>query len=331
MRGPDELISELDRIDGRGYGAYKDVKGRWAMDGWVLDVAWVQGDPYAHPSRVRTLLPPETAGLDPSLLSSRSRRIGVACHLARSFEAVGRRLQTDRGSGRSGAFRMYAPGQEVLDQTAVQVAEDGSVEARFYVGLPARGRRVLGGEAAELLTEDVPAAVDEALRADAHEAGALREAAEVNEDADHLRALLPERDLVAFVADGARLPRRSGVDDRPMEGEEVVPFESPEALRVEVELPNAGTVTGMGVRKGVTLVVGGGFHGKSTVLRALETGVYNHRPGDGRERVVSEPGTVKIRAEDGRSVAGVDISAFIDGLPLGTDTTAFTSPNASNT
>ena len=125
------------------------------------------------------------------------------------------------------------------------------------------------------------------------------------------------------------LPRRSGVDDRPLEGGGVVPFRSPESLRVVLQAPNAGSVPGMGVPVGVTLVVGGGFHGKSTLLRALEAGVYNHRPGDGRERVVSDPDTVKVRAEDGRAVAGVDISAFIDGLPLGQDTHHFTTPNAS--
>jgi predicted ABC-class ATPase len=224
---------------------------------------------------------------------------------------------------------MDAPRQEVLRQTAVQVHADGTVEARFRVGLPARGRRILGRQAALLLTEDVPELVAGALLAEAHAADALLLHAEANEDAEHLRALLEERGLVGFVADGAVLPRRSGVDDRPLEGDGVVPFRSPDALRVEVELPNAGTVVGMGVPEGVTLIVGGGFHGKSTLLRALERGVYNHRPGDGRERVVSHPHTVKIRSEDGRSVAGVDISPFIDGLPLGQDTHAFTSPNAS--
>ncbi|HUF74973.1 MAG TPA: P-loop domain-containing protein, partial [Longimicrobiales bacterium] len=138
-----------------------------------------------------------------------------------------------------------------------------------------------------------------------------------------------DRELVGFVADGAHLPRRSGIDDRPLAAEETIPFESPESLRVTLEVPNAGRVTGLGVPPGVTLIVGGGFHGKSTVLRALEAGVYNHRPGDGRELVVTRGDAVKIRAEDGRSIAGVDISGFIDGLPFGRDTRRFSSPNAS--
>ncbi|MGD2068151.1 MAG: ABC-ATPase domain-containing protein [Gemmatimonadota bacterium] len=329
MRGIDELRERLERIDGRGYGAYKELRGRWAVGDWTLDVAWVQGDPYAHPSRLRALLDPEVANLPPELLSSRSRRVGLACHLARAFDRAADGARSSRGSGRSGDVLIYAPGQEVLEQTAVQVGADGAVEARFYVGLPARGRRILGRQASELLAEDVAGAVEGSLRAAAHDPDALRRAAEVNEDADHLRDRLPDLGLVAFVADGAVLPRRSGVDDRPMRGDGVVPFESPEPLRVEVTLPNRGTVSGMGLRPGVTLVVGGGFHGKSTLLRALEQGVYNHRPGDGRERVVADPGSVKIRSEDGRAVAGVDISAFIDGLPFDADTRAFTTPNAS--
>lgn len=328
MKDTDDLRDELHRIDGRGYKAYKDIKGRWAFPGWTLEVAWVQGDPYASPSRVHAYLPADLVALPDFLLSSRSRRIGLAAHLARTFGARAGQVSSSRGTGRSGVVRMEDPGQKVLEQTAVTVAEDGSVEARFYVGLPARGRRVLGRQAAELLTGDVPRLVGESLRAGAHDPDDLRAAAETNEDADHLRAALAGRDLVAFVADDARLPRRSGVDDRPLD-EGVVPFRSPEALRVELELPNRGSVTGMGVPGGVTLIVGGGFHGKSTVLRAMEAGVYNHRPGDGRELVVTEAAAVKIRAEDGRAVTGVDISPFIDGLPFGTDTRAFTTPNAS--
>jgi len=224
---------------------------------------------------------------------------------------------------------MEAPGQEVLNQTAVLVAEDGSVEARFTVGLPAAGRRILGAEAARLLLEAVPRVVSNALRARAFAPGEILAHGECNEDADALRDALGAMGLVGFVADGAVLPRRSGVSQEPLAGGQVVPFESPPSLRVEVELPNAGRITGMGVPEGVTLIVGGGYHGKSTLLKALERGVWNHRPGDGRERVVSHGATVKIRAEDGRSVQGVDISPFIRDLPDGQDTRAFSTPNAS--
>jgi predicted ABC-class ATPase len=315
-------------MDGNGYGAYKALKGAWRFPDLVLHVDWVQGDPYAAPSPMRVELEPEVAALPASAVRTPSRAVGTAAWLARRFASAAREASGRRGSGRSGLIRMDAPGQEVLPQTAVLVGQDGSVEARFAVGLPARGRRVKGRVAAEILADELPVLVRESLTAPALDPEELERHAATNEDADHLRSLLRERGLVAFVADGALLPRRSGVDDRPLEGE-VVPFRSPDPLRVEVELPNRGRVAGMGIPEGVTLVVGGGFHGKSTLLRAVEAGVWNHRPGDGRERVVSVSDAVKVRAEDGRAVAGVDISPFIDGLPLGVDTRAFTTPNAS--
>jgi len=305
------------------------VAGSWSFEAFTLHVDHVQGDPFAAPSRVRVRLASDAAGLPPASYADGSRALGTAAFLARALADAARAAPRIRGSGRSGEIEVEAPGQEVLPQTAVQVAAHGVVEARFGVGLPARGRRVLGREAATLLTERVPALVRASLLASAHDRTDLMRHAEVNEDADRLRAQLRERGLVAFVADGAHLPRRSGVDDQPLEGEAVVPFRSPDSMRVTLEAPNAGAITGMGVPAGVTLVVGGGFHGKSTLLRALERGVFNHRPGDGRERVVSDADTVKVRAEDGRAVTGVDISAFIDGLPLGEDTHAFTTPNAS--
>ncbi|MDE0199994.1 MAG: ABC-ATPase domain-containing protein, partial [Caldilineaceae bacterium] len=233
------------------------------------------------------------------------------------------------GSGKSGEIRIEAPGQQVLANTAVRVRGDGTVEARFTVGLPAQGRRVLGRQACQLLLEEVPRIIESSLMARSHAEEELWRHAAANEDADALRSMLARRGLIAFVADGSILPRLSGVDDRPMGGEEVIPFSSPESRRIAFSLPNAGSVTGMGVGEGVTLIVGGGYHGKSTLLRAIERGVYNHRPGDGRELVVSAPDLVKIRAEDGRAVSGVDISAFIGDLPLGKSTRRFSSENAS--
>ncbi len=329
MKDTSELTSLLHRLDGRGYKGYKQIAGAWRHHGFTLHVDHVQGDPFAAPSRVRVVVDPDVAALPEHAFRDGIRSLGTAAFLARAFAARAHRLKGGPGSGRSGEIRMVAPGQEVLAQTAVQVSHGGAVEARFTVGLPARGRAVMGAAAASLLAESVPAVVRGALLASAHSAEDIRRHADTNEDAQHLRTLLPGMGLVAFVADGALLPRRSGVDDRPLEGGVVVPFRTPDSLRVVAELPNAGTVSGMGIPVGVTLIVGGGFHGKSTLLRALETGVYNHRPGDGRELVATVSDAVKIRAEDGRSVAGVNISPFIDGLPLHQDTQSFSTPNAS--
>ncbi len=323
-----DLQNLLYRIDGRGYPAYKEIAGKWTFPGFTLQVDHVQGDPFAAPSRLRVVLSREQAPFPLDLRSPRSRALGVEWLLARRFAVEAGRLGARRGSGKSGILEMDAPGQEVLERTALRLFPEGGLEARFFAGLPAAGRRILGRQAAEMLLVDLPRLVEETLLPGAYDGEELRLHAETNEDASFLRDALAERGLVAFVADGAILPRRSGVDDRPLE-KGAVPFQSPPSLRVEVDLPNRGKITGMGIPRGVTLIVGGGFHGKSTLLRGLERGVWNHPPGDGREFVLTLEGAVKIRAEDGRSVSGVDISPFIRDLPGGRKTSFFSTSNAS--
>jgi predicted ABC-class ATPase len=329
MRDAKDLGALLLRIDGRGYKAYKELEGAWRYPSFVFHVDHVQGDPYAAPTRVRVLLTPEVAGLPTSAHGGIARRLGTAAFLARAFSERARDVSKSRGTGRSGEIAMEHPGQNVMRQTAVMVDPNGGLEARFTVGLPAKGRRVNGCAAVELMTVDAPELVRATLLAQSHDAADIERHASVNEDASALRDALEPHGLIAFVADGAHLPRRTGIDDTPLPQDETVPFRTPDSFRVEIDLPNRGRISGMGLGPGVTLIVGGGFHGKSTLLRALEAGVYNHRAGDGRELVVTRHDAVKIRAEDGRSVAGVDISGFIDSLPFGRDTQAFSSPNAS--
>jgi predicted ABC-class ATPase len=323
------LRGALQRIDGRGYKAYRDITGSYALDGFTLHVDHAQGDPFAESSRLRATVAPDVAQLPPWALAGEARIVAAADFLNRTLLAALGRRSRDRGSGNSGQLTILRPGQQVLVRSSVHVSTDGRVEARFRAGLPARGRTVLGGEAARMLLDDVPAALREALLFPALDAAALRRHVETVEDSRWLRQGLAERGLVAFVADGARLPRRSGIDDRPLEGDDVVPFRTPDSLRVTLPTPNAGDLSGMGIPAGVTLIVGGGFHGKSTLLRALERGVYDHVPGDGRERIVADGAAVKVRAEDGRSVAGTDISNFIGRIPGGGDTRFFQTANAS--
>jgi predicted ABC-class ATPase len=325
-------LHALDRtvrsLDGKGYRAYKAIQGVYDAGRFRVHVDHVQGDPFADPSRVRVVLAPPDAGYPGWARASADRRRATADFLNRRLVEAAERAPRIPGSGKSGEIQVLRPGQEVLDRTSVDVSPEGAVVARFRIGLPARGRRILGHGAAELLAA-AARTVEASLFFVAVDAAALRAHVEAVEDAAALRAQLPERRLVAFVADGARLPRRSGIDDRPLEGDAVVPFMSPESLRVTLDAPNAGSVSGLGVPEGVTLIVGGGYHGKSTLLRALERGVYDHIPGDGREQVVTRSSAAKVRAEDGRRVAGTDISNFIGALPGGGDTESFWTENAS--
>ena len=325
----DDLRRTLERISGRGYKAYKDIEGRYQFPGFVLFVDHAQGDPFAAPSRVRVQVPAERAGFPGRLFSTAPRRTGLEDFLARRVALeIPRLTRGRRGSGKSGAISILPMGQEILPRTSLEVDPSG-VEVRLSVGLPAYGRSVASREALAMFFEEIPALVEKALLYRSLDRDALEDRARLCDDQQAAREQLEAMGLVAFVANGSILPRRSGVSDEPMTGRGVVPFSSPPSLEVEMALPSRGPMLGMGVPKGVTLVIGGGYHGKSTLLRALERGVYLHIEGDGREFAISDPGAVKIRAEDGRRVEKVDISHFIDNLPFGQDTRAFSTENAS--
>ena len=330
-RRPEDLESTLRRIDGRGYKAYKDIRGTYDFPRFTLFIDYVQGDPFASPSRVRIRVDRVKAAYPPDICSGKSRRVALADYILRLVHSQCRAAGRRRGTGKSGLIGVDSPGQEILERTAAFV-DDLAIEIRAFVGLPARGRTVLGREAAQMLLEELPDIVERSLffsSLSTSQRAQLQRHAETNEDADSLRMALQEKEVVAFIANGSILPRRSGIDERPLATGRVVEFRSPPALEVDFDLPNAGRIKGMGIRAGVTLIVGGGYHGKSTVLNAIERGIYNHIPGDGRELAVTVPGAAKIRAEDGRRVEKVNISPFISNLPFKEDTTRFSTENAS--
>lgn len=328
MRMLDELTREVERLDGRGYPAYKGIKGSYAGDGFELEVLYVQGDPFASPSRVEIRLRAETARYPEWAFATRLRAVASCDWINRRLARACRQASSRMGTGKGGLIEVALPSEKVLGRTSVQGDQSG-LRVRLAIGLPAFGRRIAGRSAAELLGRKLPSLIAGTLVHDPAEVAALRRHVECVEDAEALRDQLTERGLVAFVADGSILPRASGVDDRCMDASRAIPFQTPEPLRVSLSRPNGPDLSGMGLPEGVNLIVGGGFHGKSTLLEALQAGIYNHPPGDGREFVVTRGDAVKIRAEDGRSVAGTDISAFIGKLPDGTETACFTTSDAS--
>jgi predicted ABC-class ATPase len=333
MQKARDLRQQLVELDQRSYKAYKQIEGEYQFADFRLAIDHVQGDPFAAPSRLRVCVAQKSrtgepiAGFPPVLYQTRSRAIALRDFLNRQFARVARNLREKRGSGKSGLIDMIQPSQQVLERTAVWI-DDQLVEVRFVVGLPARGRQILGFQAIELLCEDIPQIVDQSLKYVHLDVAALQQHIETVEDTDWLRSQLPSQGLIAFIPNGAILPRQSGVDERPLT-QAALPLQSPASLQVEFDCPNLGRVTGMGIPAGVTLIVGGGYHGKSTLLRALALGVYNHIPGDGRERVVTDATAVKIRAEDGRSITNVNISPFIHRLPQNRSTIRFSTDNAS--
>ena len=318
----------LRSIDHRGYPAYKSLKGSYDFGDYVLHIVHVQGDPFAAPSDLAVTVKAQDARWPQKACGRYETRVALQDMILRRLSLKLSSVSGKAGgSGKSGSMSASRPGQEILDRSACQLGAKGEVTLRFYAGFPAAGRTVLAGELEKMLFHFLPDIVRETAFAAAWQKEAVQKVLNLAEDQAFLRQELERRSLCAFVADGAILPRESGISQKPLT--DALPFRSPEKDRITLELPHYGTISGMAVKRGITLIIGGGYHGKSTLLKALERGVYNHIAGDGREYVVTDESAVKIRAEDGRCVNGDDISMFINHLPNKKDTTAFFTENAS--
>lgn len=327
MRTAAQLRGDLRDIDRRSYPAYKSLAGSFGFGGYILHIEHVQGDPFAAPSRLRVEVSRRAAAFPDRLCQSPVDRRALADCLLRRFDRqAGRFSFQAKGSGKSGVIVVSRCGQEVLERTACEIT-DQAVHLRFEVGFPANGRTINAPELEKILFEYLPVCVEQSLFYAKLPKGEAEEAVFLAEDQAYIRQELERRHLAAFVADGAVLPRESGVSDRPMAG--AVPFAAPETMAVELDLPHRGRLRGMGVPEGITLIAGGGYHGKSTLLKALERGVYDHVAGDGREYVITRSSALKIRAEDGRKITNTDVSLFINHLPNGRDTVRFSTLDAS--
>lgn len=329
MQSAAELKQLLDRIDHRGYPAYKDTKGQYQFQGYVFSIDHVQGDPFASPSKVSVQVKGSTAGFPEELYKGRHQRAALQDEMTRQFyRAIQKYAFRAKGSGKSGLISVSKCGQEVLERTACEInPKNGDVKLRFEVGFPANGRTINARELEKIVFGFLPECVEQSLFYKNCDKKRVRSIIDLAEDQQYIRDELEKNDLIAFVANGAILPRESGVSDKPMKG--AVRFQSPKEMEVTMKLPHKGEISGMGIRRGITLIVGGGYHGKSTLLKALELGVYNHIQGDGREYVITKDDAMKIRAEDGRSIKKTDISMFINDLPNGKDTRGFYTEDAS--
>ncbi|GAA0086129.1 ABC-ATPase domain-containing protein [Clostridium sp. CTA-7] len=321
------LKNELNKIDGKGYKLYKNLQGEYHFKDYTLCIDYVQGDPFASPSRLRVVVDKNISNFPENLLDKKYKKIAVSDFLTRLFYFnINKYGEKIFGSGKSGLVTISKCPQEILERTSIVINND-NIEARFYVGFPARGRSVLAKELEKILYSVIPSIIENTLIYQNINKEKLIERINLVEDQEYIRSELKNKGLIAFVANGSILPRESGVSSKPLRSGKK--FKSPKNLELEFNLPNKGLIKGMGVKEGITLIVGGGYHGKSTILNAIELGVYNHIEGDGREFVITDNTAVKVRAEDGRSIKNTDISLFIDNLPNGKDTVKFTTENAS--
>ncbi len=329
MKSSAELQTLLRQIDHKSYPAYKDTRGKYQFGQYILSIDHVQGDPFAAPSKVSILVAGRTAAFDKGCYETKHRRIAFQDYLLRRMAAKVKDYSFKaKGSGKSGLLGVSQPGQEILERSACTVEPaSGDITIRMEVGFPANGRTINSGELVKILFDFLPVCVRQTLLASSCKKEVLEGVLYLADDQQYIREQLPTRGLAAFVADGAILPRKSGVSSLPMR--EGIPFRTPASMEVTLDLPHHGPLKGMGIQKGITLIIGGGYHGKSTLLEALELGVYNHIAGDGREYVITDDSAMKLRAEDGRSIQGTDISMFIRNLPNGRDTSCFSTEDAS--
>lgn len=327
----EKLKSQLKSIDGEDYGAYQSLTGEYDFSGYKLIIAQIPKDPYAppHTGIYRIQARRNDEHVIDLKIDSKIKGIAFRDFLARGFYNAGIKVSKGRrGTGYSGVITINQPGQSILERSCV-IIDENIIEMRCFLGFPATDRKINSKIAEEMLFKELPEIVDLALFKKNIDINLLYKHIETAEDAEFLRNKLDPLGIVAFIADDSILPRESGSSDRSLQKESAVPFCAPESLKMEIQLPHAGPVTGMGIPKGVTLIAGGGYHGKSTLLHAIELGIYNHIPGDGREQCVSLPQTVKVRSYSGRYIIKTDISPFIRNLPFQKDTTAFSTENAS--
>lgn len=327
MKIAEELQRELRSINRKSYPAYKGLKGAYQFPDYQLFIEHVQGDPFAAPSALRIFVPHSKAKFPERYYWDKCSKVALQDALLRRFAEISAKFcYQAKGSGKSGVIQVSHCGQEVLERTACEITKEG-IHIRFFVGFPANGRTINSGELEKILFVYLPKCVEMSLY---HRKVPERETEQViclKEDQRVIREELKKRGLIAFVANGSILPRQSGNSDLPMK--DAVPFQSPKSMEITIQLRHRGSITGMGIRKGITLIAGGGYHGKSTLLEALEKGVYDHIAGDGREFVITDDTAWKLRAEDGRKIKDVDISLFINHLPNGRNTRRFSTLDAS--
>lgn len=327
MKNSEELRQQLRSINRKSYPAYKGLKGLYHFGNYILSIDHVQGDPFASPSHVSIQISHRDTGFPVEYYKDTLTGTTLCDYLTRQFEKqVSQYSFRAKGSGKSGLLTASHCGQEILSRTACEITEKG-ITARFFVGFPANGRTINATELEKILFDFLPVCIQKSFFYSSFDAKELQNYIELAEDQEFIRQTLPAKNLCAFIADGSILPRESGISSRPMKAS--IPFTSPDSLRISINLPHKGKITGMGIPKGITLIVGGGYHGKSTLLNALELGVYNHIPGDGREYVITDATAVKLRSEDGRFIKDVDISMFINDLPNKKDTRCFSTLDAS--
>ena len=317
------LLEKIKKISGKGYPLYKTLKGRYDYNNrFNLDIKRVQGDPFASPSRIVMEIECDNLKIPSDFYKDTISKLGLTNYYAREFSKLCKKFSHSAGSGKSGLLYIDSPEQKILQISSVYI-ENKKIFFDFYLGLPAFGRKINGDGALKIFSDIIPQ-IYKSLTINIEKANHF---ITICRNGEIIRKYLKENEYIAFIGENSILPREAGNSERPMKN--AIPFKSPDSLKITIPLKNGEKIDGMGLKKGITIITGGGFHGKSTLLKAIESGIYYHIPGDGREYVITQKDAVKVRAEDGRAISGTDISPFIKNLPDKKETTSFFTSNAS--
>ena len=318
----EKLNKILIAIDGQTSRAYRNIIDSYDYEDFVLYIDYVPLDAERHPSRLRANISLDNAKFPDNIFSTKSREVAARDFIVRQFVSKAARYSISSPGVKGGHISIDRPSHELLETNAAVVGND-SLEIRFAVNLPVKNGKVFSQAAIELFMKSVPGIINNCMIFNNLDGEKLANWIETNEDAEVLRGMLGESGLVAFIADESVFSGHVNIDSKVF-----VPLSPPDELAFTFNLPNRGKVRGMGIPAGITLIIGGCSHGKTTLLRAVEFGVYNHISGDGRELAVTVPDAVGIRVEEGRRIENVDISPFIANISKNIDTKHFSSRSA---
>ncbi len=318
------LKEYLNRIDKKSYKLYKNIKGKYNFGRFSLEFVHIQGDPFASPTTVKIESDIKEWSVVNKDIDDELKILAVSDYINRIVYRYLSIYSSNLGTGKSGLLRIQKPSQKILKRSSV-IIKDGTIKLYIKIGLPAYGRKIDAKNAIKLF-DNLYESINKSMNA--VDRDNIEKWKKVVKDYYFIKEKLKEKGLVAFIGNRSVLPRLSGIDEKPKR-DDVVPFISPPSLEVSFYMPDGEIIKGMGIKKGITLITGGGFHGKSTLLKAIESGVYPHIPSDGRELCVTVWDAVKIKSEEGRYIDNTDISPFISHLPQGIDTKNFSTENAS--
>jgi len=330
MKDRKEFYGLLAEIDGKPFAEYERLIGDFDFARYVIKCSKIETAADGEFPVFNIRVPQSIAELPGHLYDSPVRRTALEDLLTRNLCAAAAQIARFNESGWARRNIMVAePGQKILPRTSVLVTKE-YIDARIRIAMPYKvfssGERLVDGEMArKVFFEDLPEVVSTSLFCCNLDLAEAEEFVNGMEDADRVRQSLSTLGLVSFVGEGSLLAREQD-SDLP-DYDRFIPFEVAEATCTEIEVPNAGKVTGLGISAGLTVVLGDAANGRKDFMSALAAGVFNHIPGDGREGVVTVSDAVQIAADRGRNVQEVNITPFLSESEYG-NPASFSTPAA---